>query len=92
MPRWKTNVGAFALGLAVIATATPTFAAQRTAHQDWRAARAQAIPDSDMTLNGGRASAIHSCNDATASMKEYTWGQETDQRYRSCMAEHGQAE
>jgi hypothetical protein len=92
MPRWKTNLGAFALGLAVIATATPTFAAQRTANHDWRAARAQAIPDSDMTLSGGRASALRACNGAVASMKEYTWGELADQHYRSCMAEHGQAE
>jgi hypothetical protein len=93
MSIWKITLGALALGLMVTAAASPGLAKSRnTAAQDWRNARAEAIPNSDMTLGGSRALAIHECNSKTASLKDYTWGDDQSQRYRSCMAEHGQIE
>ena len=94
MSKWKTTTGALALGLMLVATASPGLAKSRTpAEQDWRNARAQAIPESEpMPMSGARASAIHECNEKAAPFREYTWGDEESQRYRSCMAEHGQVE
>jgi hypothetical protein len=88
----KSTISIVVLALA-FGAASPGFAKARTLQSnDWRNARAQAIPDSDMSLNRDRAAAIRDCNGKAASLREYTWGEEQDQRYRSCMAEHGQME
>jgi hypothetical protein len=41
---------------------------------------------------GGRASAIRDCAATSRGYSEPTWGDMQDNLYRSCMAEHGQAE
>jgi hypothetical protein len=43
-------------------------------------------------MNAARSAAIRECTSAEAKMNEYTWGDNEFQRYRSCMAEHGQPE
>jgi hypothetical protein len=86
-------MGVIALGLMVAATVSPASAKSRsTAAQDWRNARAQAIPNSDMTVDGSRVAAIHECNSKVDKLKDYTWGDEQFQSYRACMAQHGQVE
>jgi len=93
MSTWKTTTGAIALSLMLAAAASPGLAKSRSmAAQDWRNARAQAIPNSDMTMGGSRAMALHDCNSKTESLRDYTWGDDQSQRYRSCMAGHGQVE
>jgi len=93
MSTWKATTGALALGLMLAASTSPGLARSRyMAAQDWRNARAEAIPNSDMTVGGSRSFALHDCNSKTASLKNYTWGDDKTQRYRSCMARHGQPE
>ena len=83
---------ALALGLAV-AAATPALAAPRAYHPGYNA-RAQAIPG-DMSgdvMSGNRAAALRECNAKAEPLKQYTWGDQQLEVYRSCMAEHGQVE
>jgi hypothetical protein len=42
-------------------------------------------------IDAARARAIHECNVAASTYKQYLWGLESD-TYRACMAEHGQQE
>jgi hypothetical protein len=44
------------------------------------------------TTNTGREQALRDCNQTAAPFKENTWGSMQIQQYRSCMAQHGQAE
>jgi hypothetical protein len=92
MFRWKA-AGAIALGLALTTAASAGMAKERhAAGQDWRNARAQAIPNSDIMMSGGRTTAIRECNNKAASLKDYTWGEQQADSYRACMAERGQPE
>jgi hypothetical protein len=94
MSRWKAIFGTIALTAALAATASPSIANERHARgdQEWRNARAQAIPDSDISMSGERASALRQCNDQVSKMKEYTWGEQRDLKYSACMAQHGEVE
>jgi hypothetical protein len=94
MCKFRNTGGTIAMAMLLAALGVSSgFAKQRAAQdQDWRNARAQAIPDSDITLGGSRAAAIRTCNDKAAPLRDYTWGDEQIQSYRSCMSEHGQAE
>jgi hypothetical protein len=74
----------------LIASAPQSFGKER-AHasvSQWRNAFAEAS-GAEMT---DRASALRECNGKVASMKEYTYGIQEVDKYRSCMAEHGQPE
>lgn len=87
----KRTAGIFALGLIFTASASPGFARDAVGqgrNQDWRNARAEAIGGGF----GNRADALRDCNKKSDKLKEYTWGQETDFRYRACMSERGQRE
>jgi hypothetical protein len=91
----KRTAGAIAMGLILVASASPGFArggmsaqAGQGWNQDWRNARAEAI-GGDF---GGRAAALRTCNKKSDKYKEYTWGEETDFLYRACMSERGQPE
>ena len=43
-------------------------------------------------INGRRAAAIHECSVQSGKFIEHTWGDVEIQRYRACMAEHGERE
>jgi hypothetical protein len=91
MFNFKKTAGAVAMGHALAATASPSFARDTAGHgpsQDWRNARAEAT-GGDF---GGRAAALRACNKQSDKYKEYTWGEETDFLYRACMSERGQPE
>lgn len=94
MYKLRNTGGTVAMAMLLAALiVSPGLARQRAAHdQDWRNARAQAIPDSDRTIDGSRAAAIRNCNDKAAPLRDYTWGDEQIQSYRSCMSEHRQIE
>jgi hypothetical protein len=49
---------------------------------------ANAVPP----IDAARETAVHECNVAASKYKQYTWGDQEIQTYRSCMAEHGQQE
>jgi hypothetical protein len=81
-----------ALGLALALTSTPAMAKQRVSRSGY-AARDQAIGEGGATLmNGSRAAALRECNNKAAPLRDYTWGMEQSDLYRSCMAQHGQPE
>jgi hypothetical protein len=42
--------------------------------------------------SSNRAAALQTCNGKSAKFKNYTWGDHQAERYRACMAEHGQPE
>ena len=58
------------------------------ANASWRNAHAEAITAGA----DSRASALHQCNKHVVKMKDYTWGVQKLDDYRTCMAEHGQTE
>jgi hypothetical protein len=43
-------------------------------------------------IDAARARAIHDCNVAASTYKQYLWGHFESDTYRACMAEHGQTE
>jgi hypothetical protein len=43
-------------------------------------------------IDAARARAIHDCNVAASTYKQYLWGHFESDTYRACMAEHGQQE
>jgi len=51
-----------------------------------------AVPGATESMNTDRAKALRDCAGATSSMRDYTWGVQVGQVYRSCMADHGQPE
>ena len=86
---------ALALSLA-LAAATPALAAQRSQHPG-HAARAQAVPtEQTVPAEGGvssaRAKALQDCVGASGGFTQHSWGTTQSQLYRSCMANHGEAE
>lgn len=58
------------------------------ANESWRNARAEAVAGNAID----RAAALRQCNKHVAKLKDYTWGVQEIDDYRTCMAEHGQAE
>ena len=86
---------ALALGLA-LAAATPSLAAERS-HHPGHAARAQAVSTEQaipggLEVNRARAKAIQDCQAVSGRFAQHSWGNAEILLYRSCMAEHGQAE
>jgi hypothetical protein len=71
-------VAAAALGLALSALASPSFA--------------QRSEGGGAGMSAARAQAIHECNAKAGKYIEHTWGDNEVYIYRSCMAEHGQQE
>jgi hypothetical protein len=55
-------------------------------------ANAQAIGGELAARTGQRASALRQCNQEVEPLRDYTWGEQQSERYRACMAEHGQVE
>ena len=47
---------------------------------------------SEIPMSSAREQALHECNAAAAKYKQYTWGHQEIDAYRSCMANHGQQE
>jgi len=43
-------------------------------------------------MSSGRTSAIHDCDARVAKFKQYVWGDYEIDKYRACMAKHGQEE
>jgi hypothetical protein len=92
-----TNVtAALVLGVA-LASASPALAAQRI-HHPGHAASAQAVqgdlagPAGVEGVSGARAKAIQDCMGSSGKFAQHSWGNTQVQVYRSCMAEHGEAE
>jgi hypothetical protein len=88
MPKLET----FGLLTVILALSAipPAFAGARArpAGAAWRNAHAEAIT----AKSDGRASALRECNKQVAKLKDYTWGTQEMDDYRTCMAERGQAE
>jgi hypothetical protein len=78
MIKANKSLAALALGLALSALASPSFA-QRSAA-------------GEAGMSAARAQAIHECNAKSGKYIEHTWGDNEIYIYRSCMAEHGQPE
>jgi hypothetical protein len=91
MSNLKTATTALAVALALASAASPALAKHRASRAGFNA-RAEAIGGERATDAGARASALRQCNDQSSSLKEYTWGEEQDFKYRACMSQHGQIE
>jgi hypothetical protein len=48
--------------------------------------------DAAPPIDAARARAIHECNVAASTYKQYLWGHFESDTYRACIAEHGQQE
>ena len=88
----KNVTATLALGLAV-AAATPALAKSPAPHPGYNA-NAHAVGGNfgEAGVGGARAAALRKCNEEAAPLKDYTWGEEQTDRYRACMAQHGQPE
>jgi len=73
MTTTRKTLGALLLGLAVAATASPSFA-QRAEQEGMDSTRARAVND---------------CSKESNKMTQYTWGVTQLNMYRSCMTQHG---
>jgi hypothetical protein len=78
MIKANKSLAALALGLALSALASPSFAQRSEA--------------GEAGMSAARAQAIHECNAKSGKYIEHTWGDNEIYIYRSCMAEHGQPE
>jgi hypothetical protein len=78
-----------AFAIAAVTASTPALAAGQ--HRAGFNAYA-AVPGAAESINAERAAALRECNAATSSMRDYTWGVQIADVYRSCMAQHGQPE
>jgi hypothetical protein len=80
------------LGL-VVTSALPALGASRAVPPGHNA-RAQAVTQDigDGFASPDRARALRECNLKVSGLAEHTWGHHRSNVYRSCMAEHGQAE
>ena len=77
-PRWKRTMKTFITALTLGSLiALPAFLRS-----------ANAAP----AIDAARARAIHECNVAASTYKQYLWGHFESDTYRACMAEHGQHE
>jgi hypothetical protein len=81
------KLATLALGLAVAATASTSFAQSDRASTN----RARAIQESDRASTN-RAQAIQDCNAAAGKYSEHLWGSVSRQMYRTCMADRGEKE
>ena len=85
--------------IAILATAATFFAASlanaEPAPRRGHNAYGSAAPPATASPNepdGARASALRECNKAAEDMVQYGWGVQQGDKYRTCMASHGQAE
>ena len=90
MIRIKALTAALVLSVAATSLAAPAFARSRAT--SGFEANAQAIGPELAARASQRTAIIRACNEAAAPLREYTWGNEQSDRYRACMAEHGQME
>jgi predicted outer membrane protein len=72
----KQMAAVLALGLAISAAATPSFA-QRS---------------DEGTTSSAREKSLRDCNVEAGKMSQYTWGDHQVQKYRSCMMQNGEQE
>ena len=88
----RNLVVAVAIAVAAAAASSPALAASH--HHNSRAGfnAYGAAQDATDQISTDRAQALRECNDATAKMRDYTWGVQVGQSYRVCMQQHGQAE
>ena len=94
MIKLRNAVAALALAVAVASAASPALAAQkRTAHPG-HAANAQAVEGDigEAAMTKERDAAIRECSNKANAMNQTSWGYMQGNMYRTCMAEHGQAE
>jgi hypothetical protein len=95
MSNTKIMMAALALTLATTGAA---MAKPRTPRAGFEA-NAQAVGSELQTIGPSlaknaehRMDALRQCSNEVAPLKDYTWGDEQTDRYRACMAEHGQPE
>ena len=90
MLNFKTVAVGLALALSVAATASPALAKHRAGYD----AQARAVGDAGdaLIMTGPRATALRACNEQADRLVEYSWGNESSDRYRACMSERGQPE
>jgi hypothetical protein len=69
---------AFVLACGLSVVATPSFAQRSEDHENH--------------MSSQREQALRECNAAVAKYKQYTWGHQEIDIYRTCMANHGQQE
>jgi hypothetical protein len=86
----NTIMGAMALSLALGLAASPAVARSGSMRAGYDA-RAEA-PAGGIRTSAHRAQALRECNEASAKLVEYTWGDEQSDKTRACMAEHGEGE
>ena len=93
MLNFKTVSVGLALALSFAGAASPALAKQRAAHPGYDA-QARAVGDiGDASITTGpRAAALRACNEQADRLVEYSWGNESSDRYRACMSERGQME
>jgi len=79
---------------AAIAAATISSPALAASHHNNRAGfnAYGAVQDTTEAISPDRAQALRDCSEATSKMRDYTWGVQVGQAYRSCMTQHGQPE
>ena len=77
--------------IAVATASSPAFAAS---HHNSRAGfnAYGAAQDATEAMSPDRAQALRDCTEGTSKMRDYTWGVQIGQSYRSCMQQHGQPE
>jgi hypothetical protein len=80
MVRFRNATAALAMGLTVLAAASPGLAQER-------ADEARALGISAM-----RAEALRACNARANRFTQHTWGHTQGDQLRACMAERGQPE
>jgi hypothetical protein len=79
-----------AAAIAVATVSTPALAAGKHNRAGFNAYGA--APAATESMSAERAKALRECTDATSKMRDYTWGVQIGQMYRSCMTDHGQPE
>jgi len=77
-----------ALAIAAVTVSSPALAAGKRAGFNAYAS----APGATESISAERAAALRDCNAATSKMRDYTWGVQVGQAYRSCMTQHGQPE
>lgn len=80
-----------AAAIAAATVSTPALAAGNHSKAGFNAYGA-AVPEAAESMSAERAKALRDCTDATSKMRDYTWGVQLGQSYRSCMTQHGQPE
>jgi len=82
---------ALLLGLATIATASPSLATPRAGAHPGHAAHAQTAAIAG-AMTHRRANALRACNALANTFSQPTYGDMQFDEYRACMAQHGERE